>query len=290
MATSKGKRKREVEAPRLPDDAWRRILGDLPADYPLHSVACVSKQLLRIAREMEGAAQTDLGPLLSMTSVTFSASFLDWLHLCVCGRDDLDEGVQEAVAILAARSPGGLDVLRRSGATLSQELAAAAAEGGQVETLQWLRGRGCPFDESVCATAAEHGRIEALEWLRSQDPPVPFNRWTTHAAALKGRVDTLEWLASKGCPYDSWMLRGAAREGHLGVLKWGRSRGLHWHDDVIPMASAGGHLELIKWASSQGCPMDYRACREAAENGKLEVLNWLKENGCPAFPGEEPEE
>ena len=112
MATSKGKRKRDVEAPRLPDDAWRRILGDLPADYPLHSVAMVSKQLLRIAREMEGAAQTDLGPLLSMTSVTFSASFLDWLHLCVCGRDDLDEGVQEAVAILAARSPGGLDVLQ----------------------------------------------------------------------------------------------------------------------------------------------------------------------------------
>lgn len=49
--------------------------------------------------------------------------------------------------------------------------AAAAASGGWLETLQWLRGQGCPWDWRTCFYARMNGRLEVLRWARENGCP-----------------------------------------------------------------------------------------------------------------------
>lgn len=48
---------------------------------------------------------------------------------------------------------------------------AAAAEGGHLEVLEWLREQGCPWDASACAKAAEGGHLGVLQWARRNGCP-----------------------------------------------------------------------------------------------------------------------
>jgi len=54
------------------------------------------------------------------------------------------------------------------------EVTAAAAAGGQLKALQWLRARGCPWDASCCTAAAKNGNEELLRW--AIDAGCPFQR------------------------------------------------------------------------------------------------------------------
>jgi len=71
-----------------------------------------------------------------------------------------------------------------------------AAEGGNIEALQWLQAKGCIWDARTCAGAA---------------------RWDT--------LEVLEWLLDNGCPWDSSTINAAARGGHIEVLKWAKFDG-----------------------------------------------------------------
>jgi hypothetical protein len=41
----------------------------------------------------------------------------------------------------------------------------AAARGGHLEVLKWLRDNDCPWDTWTCANAAVHGHLEVLKWF-----------------------------------------------------------------------------------------------------------------------------
>merc|ERR1719469_209761 len=47
----------------------------------------------------------------------------------------------------------------------------AAAKGGQLRVLQWLRGWDCPWDSSTCGGAASNGHLEVLQWARGEGCP-----------------------------------------------------------------------------------------------------------------------
>ena len=56
----------------------------------------------------------------------------------------------------------------------SEEAAQAAAWGGHLDVLKWMRADGCPWGHSTVAAATRGGHTEMLEWLVSQDcPAVP---------------------------------------------------------------------------------------------------------------------
>lgn len=106
-------------------------------------------------------------------------------------------------ALAAAGNAALLRYLLEAGCAYAPAVAAAAARNGQTEVLTFLAahaagGEAVPFDESVCAAAAAGGNVEALEWLRAQG--CRWDRHTLAAALAAGRKETAEWARSQGCP------------------------------------------------------------------------------------------
>mmetsp|Transcript_29280 Transcript_29280/g.58142 ORF Transcript_29280/g.58142 Transcript_29280/m.58142 type:complete len:155 (-) Transcript_29280:38-502(-) len=58
---------------------------------------------------------------------------------------------------------GRIDWVER-GNVLDEQTCCAAAKGGQLRVLQWLRGRDCPWDSETCRLAAERGHLALLKW------------------------------------------------------------------------------------------------------------------------------
>ena len=50
--------------------------------------------------------------------------------------------------------------------TRAEKLCAAAAAGGHLALLQWLRQNGCSWDEGTCSCAASGGHLAVLQWAR----------------------------------------------------------------------------------------------------------------------------
>merc|ERR1711934_1135959 len=96
-----------------------------------------------------------------------------------------------------------------------KNIAQSAAEGGQLETLQWLKTqKGFKLNSVIIfGLACKSGNLEVLKWLRREGC-----RWNEEActqAAFSGHLEMLKWLRSEGCPLHEWTCYGAARGGHL---------------------------------------------------------------------------
>ncbi len=52
-----------------------------------------------------------------------------------------------------------------------ESVTAAAADGGHLSILRWLRYRKCPWDASTCAAAAKRGFLPILQWARKNHCP-----------------------------------------------------------------------------------------------------------------------
>ena len=47
------------------------------------------------------------------------------------------------------------------------------AAQGAMGVLEWARHQACPWDELTCQAAAVGGHLSVLQWLRAQNPPCP---------------------------------------------------------------------------------------------------------------------
>jgi hypothetical protein len=77
---------------------------------------------------------------------------------------------------------------------------AAAAEGGWLDVLQWLRADECNWDASTCQSAAMGGHLHVLQWARANG--CEWDEETCRYAAAGGHVETLQWAQANGCPWD----------------------------------------------------------------------------------------
>ncbi|QDZ23487.1 hypothetical protein HOP50_10g60260 [Chloropicon primus] len=79
----------------------------------------------------------------------------------------------------------------------------AAAGGGHIDVLEWLRSGGCEFDDCTCAAAARGGHLHILQWLRSHCG-TPWDKWTCSWAAQGGHLEVLQWARRQDppCPWD----------------------------------------------------------------------------------------
>ena len=139
---------------------------------------------------------------------------------------------------------------------------------------------------SACSAAAEHGQLETLQWLRSQSPPCPWSDDTCAAAAQSGQFEILQWLRSQSppCPWCAFSCLLAAKYGHLRVLQWLRSQSppCPWSADTCTATAVCGQFEILQWLRSQDppCPWNEDFCMTAKAQ-RHDVLGWALLHGCP---------
>eukprot|EP00588_Corethron_pennatum_P032747 CAMPEP_0194349390 /NCGR_PEP_ID=MMETSP0171-20130528/107064_1 /TAXON_ID=218684 /ORGANISM="Corethron pennatum, Strain L29A3" /LENGTH=266 /DNA_ID=CAMNT_0039116835 /DNA_START=101 /DNA_END=897 /DNA_ORIENTATION=- len=142
----------------------------------------------------------------------------------------------------------------------------------------WVE-RGGVFNENTCYAAATGGQLRVLQWLRARN--CPWDSWTTRRAARNGHLKVLKWAKGEGCELGAGICYEAAKGGHFEVLKWAQGEGCQWDKFTCSGAAQGGHLEILKWARGEGCEWDSRTCISAALSGHMELLKWAISNGCP---------
>ncbi|KAL6045080.1 Poly(ADP-ribose) polymerase catalytic domain containing protein [Balamuthia mandrillaris] len=196
---------------------------------------------------------------------------------------------------------------------------AAAARGGQLETLKWMKHEiearnaaavhALAPDDGEDSTeneqnlrhldlirpfwfAAEGGHFHLLRWVVGELGYNPAASMAEGyplfaAAAGGGRVDILEWLQDKlGLVFDGnrQACAAAAGGGHLEALQWLVARGGKLDRVVSARAAAGGQLHVLQWLFAVGCPWEDSAVGGVAEGGHIEVLRWLvQERGAEAL-------
>jgi len=190
--------------------------------------------------------------------------------------------IMDDVLVRAAAGGGHIHMiewLRSKGCTWSERACTMAAQEGHLHALQWLRERGCPWDEKVCARAMRNGHLHIVEWARANGCPWDYRTFAN--AAKVGDVGAARRLLEMNCPWNGDPCALAARHGHFTMLRWLRDNGCPWDGRVCAWAVDGRHRDIILWARQEGCAWSSTACLFAASNGDLDMLRWLRDNGCP---------
>jgi len=147
----------------------------------------------------------------------------------------------------------------------------AVAEG-HLEMVKWLfwlakfEGGKYISDEWTCAAAAQGGHLEVLKFLRENN--CRWNKWVCLAAAKQGHLELLKWAWQNGAPWD--MKSCAACE--LRIADIAPPVG------IAPIAYSG-QLAILRFAIENGGTFHPNTCRIAAERGDLEILKWAREHG-----------
>jgi len=235
----------------LPDDILRKSLGMLPASHRF--VAPVSIRF----RNLYGAAVEK-----NRQNHTHKYS--------LSSEDALDVVLQEENSYLDFRVYYCV--------SRDQRLSRTGARCGRID---WVE-RGGVFDEKTCRAAALGGQLRVLQWLRAPDR----QSWDDRNGSLctwaseGGHLEVLQWLREKRSDWGAHTCSTAARYGHLAVLRWSRAKGCAWDSSTCWWAAFGGHLEVLRWLREEGCEWDLHTCTMAAKAGHLDVLRWAIENGC----------
>lgn len=139
---------------------------------------------------------------------------------------------------------------------MDERCTAAAAGGGQLEALKWLRENGCLWDELTCKYAAGGGDIGYAHNDMPNDsgfPEQPLVYTSRHFEVLK-------WARDNGCPWDGHTMFSAAARGDIELMSWLREKGCPWGDDSFDEASRlldNGYIgfsEVVQWMTENGCP------------------------------------
>ena len=271
------------------------MAGALPPELVSHIVACLSEpEATLVARTLCRAARAHAPPLPNPIDVR--EPLPTWVvELCLsdcAGR----EGVVRALA--ASGVVAHVALARARGLAWDDGTATAAAEGGHLALLQWLRAQDppCPWDAypcaSTCIAAVERGDLAMLQWLRAQDPPCPWDANVGHEAAWGGHLAILQWMRAQDGWEEAWdpcACHNAINGRGLEVLRWmvsldqpGASE--EW-DEVCLYAASQCDLAALQCLRSRDppCPWNARECaNRAREEGRArarDVLDWLAAQG-----------
>jgi hypothetical protein len=155
--------------------------------------------------------------------------------------------------------------LHEQGFALGQQACSKAAEAGNYQLLQWLRSHGLQWRaDDIGVAAAAGGRVEILQFLRDS----AVGDWHADAlfrhvssAAYSGRLAALQWLRSNGVQLTGNMWERGQCWPHVHTLRWA----IEETDIVWGTAPAKNTCYLLykeitpeawKWAHENGCPCD----------------------------------
>ena len=71
----------------------------------------------------------------------------------------------------------------------------------------------------IAEAAALGGHVHILEWIKQQDC-VWKSEEVCSNAALNGHTDVLKWLKENECHWDVSICSNSAKGGHLNTLEW----------------------------------------------------------------------
>ncbi|CAM9288055.1 unnamed protein product, partial [Hapterophycus canaliculatus] len=202
---------------------------------------------------------------------------------------------------------------------------AAVARTGNLALLKRAREEGCPWNHRTSAAAAEGGHLHVLKWVRgereqqqqqrrdqkgkkdgdpcsSHRPLCPWHANTAMAAASGGHLEVLKWLRENGCGWDEYTCHKAASGGHLEIIQCGKTRNGPTAHLSYPAVTNELHevrhstasrccftcftgstilSKVVQWARANGCEWNAATCSRAARGGHLLLLKWARGSGCP---------
>lgn len=142
----------------------------------------------------------------------------------------------------------------QQGASLDVECCIQAAFRGDILSLALLREAGCPWDTRACTAAARGGQLETLKWLRKptglqRDPSFcPWNAQVSSVIALLGDKKMLEWAIYEGnCPPSKDLSIGAVRYGNFALISFltHKKQFITTTKEVAAVAMQGANLEIL---------------------------------------------
>lgn len=157
----------------------------------------------------------------------------------------------------------------------STEVCSAAAAGGHLDCLKWLRlVTHAAWNEDVCVSAVRGGHIYVLQWAMANGCPAAV--LTSTEAIKQGNLAIIDFLVRSHAWYTYNMIRDAATYGHLHVIEWAYGKGYLLDSDATQAAAAHGYTHILAWLRAHGCHWDTCACTVAAQNGHLDTLRWIR--------------
>ena len=155
-----------------------------------------------------------------------------------------------------------------------------AAKNGHFKVLKWLRNEDLDIEIALIG-AAEGGQLELLEWLFNKRvyPDFLTLEDISKAAAKGGHLNILKWLKTKGLKLNHLAAEGAAEGGHLHLLQYLEQKGIKCRD-ICDSAIKGGQLKLLQHLIQTGhTSPSIKIGHDAIKSGSVELLDWLLKNG-----------
>lgn len=94
------------------------------------------------------------------------------------------------------------------------------AKNGYLDLLKWARSKGCTWDEYTCAAAAMGGHLETLKFLRMGEDKCPWDISICWHAARNGHINILQWAKINDCRWDNMTCAYVIKHKHSEVLQW----------------------------------------------------------------------
>lgn len=96
---------------------------------------------------------------------------------------------------------GSLDILKvavRLGQEVDEYTGYAAAAGGHLNVMRWLKKQNCVMARSLYAIAAKHGHLELLKCMWLDRPKLDAS--VCDRAAMTGHLNIVQWARQNDCP------------------------------------------------------------------------------------------
>jgi hypothetical protein len=187
---------------------------------------------------------------------------------------------------------GTLVWLRDHDVSWDEDTCQAAAQGGHTELIAWARGAGCPWrEERVFEFALIGGHIGIMDLVAESATPARLYSGMYVIAAERGDICEMDWLYAHSTPWTKLATLASMRDSpdaSLAIIKWALARGLRLHPDT---ARAAGHAlieDVLRWeplwsSSPPLClgpdPHCAKACAAAARAGRVDLLRLLHARG-----------
>ena len=249
-------------------------------------------EILEVAQELSQIKQLKTvidAPNNKRASVAAASGVLNILQVVcesvcesVCETKGFCSFNEEEVCVAAAK--GGnvacLQYVRSLGCRWNSKTCSEAAANGHIECLRYAHEEGCDWDEETCLSAASGGHIACLRYAREHGA-----EWdetlVCEVAADGGHLECLQYAHQNGDgKWDSRTCAAAAYEGHFACLVYAHENGCEWDEETCLSAASGGHIECLRYAHEHGCEWNASTCKAAAAMGSMECLQYAHENGC----------
>jgi len=98
---------------------------------------------------------------------------------------------------------GHLDILEwlleeKKDLELSGYLYHCAIDGGQLQSMKWLREQGCPWSEFSLMATAYRGNLDILQWLHDEGCPWPLDDEDNFVSERSLKPEVINWLHANG--------------------------------------------------------------------------------------------